>query len=436
MSNLINSTISKRISRLLFPLLVCGIVQQIYKVLNGIITGKGLGNFALAIVGGVVSTIFSTFNNFTNGIRTAGMTLISQAYASDNDSFVPTIKKALLVNIALALLFVVFTNLFGYPLLKYLQVPQDILDATFAYFRIYVIGFIPNSISLMIINSLRAIGESKRPTYMLIFTYLINLIVDYIVAIKLHLDTTYLAVSFVITQSIVAIILFIAMNNEYHIFAYKSDKDDTLVKILKIGLPLGITSAFYCITTIMMNAAVNKLGTDVISASSIYYKIENAYWIIFSALAIAMNTMFAMNYGAKDYKSIKKAVPFMMIVCLIVSAIYGLITYTFADILPTFFSNNEVTIAAASSCLKFMAPMMMTYATLEVFSSVKNGLGKTLVPTYLAIIGIIGVRVCYLMFYPNLTTLNAVFFAFPLSWGTNAILNGCYSFYLLKKLKD
>lgn len=429
-------SIIKNILFILYPILITGIFQQIYTILNGMLVGKVLGSQALAAVGGSANNLINMFVNMSNGAVTASMVVLSQDVGKGKrEESRNNFKTALILVFVIALSFTVLYFFNCHNFLILLKVPSDNLELSTQFLRFYCFGFISNMTVLMIINMLRGLGESKRPTILLIALYLMNIFFDFIFIALFKLGIFGVALSYITTQSLMAIFLLRMVNIDYGVFSKNSKFEISILKrVLVIAIPASITSFLYQITSATLQSAINGLGSAVVAGFVINNKIENLFWILMASFGVAVTNVVAQNYGAKKYDRVKKTVPAGLLVSSLISIVLSATVLIFVRPLVLMFTNEPEVVEQAVSILRFLMPMLLAYAVVETFFALINGLGKAIYSTIVTIFGVVVVRMAWIMLYASKTgNVKTILFAFPLSWTTTSLI---YSIiYLIIKAK-
>jgi len=433
-------SIVKNILFILYPILLCGLFQHAYNILNGIMVGKILGSQALAAIGGSAFNLINMFVNVSNGAITASMVVLSQDVGSGKrDDCRNNFKTSLTIVLFIALS---ITALYYFNCQKFLillRVPADNLAISTQYLQAYCFGFLPNMTVLMIINMLRGLGESKRPTILLIALYLMNILSDFIFIVLLKLGILGVSLSFITTQSIMALYLLRMIHIDYGVFGKNSKFELSILKrVLLIGIPASTTSFLYQLTSATLQTAINGLGSVAVAGYVINNKVENIFWILMASLGVAMTNVVAQNYGAKKYNRVKKSLSSGLAVSFAFTVSLNTFIFIFVRPLVMMFSHEAEVIEQAVSILVFLQPMLLAYAVVEPFFALFNGLGKAIYSTVVTIFGVVIVRIAWVVLYAAKTgSVNTILFAFPLSWITVSLIYALLYWIIKKKfLKD
>ncbi len=429
-------SIIKNILFILYPILLTGIFQQIYFIFNGMMVGKVLGPEALAAVGGSANNLINMFINVSNGAITASMVVLSQDVGQGKrDDCRNNFKTSLTIIFFIALGFSILYYFNCHHFLTLLKVPLDNLEISTQYLRTYCFGFVSNMLVLMIINMLRGLGESTRPTIFLIVLYVLNIVSDFIFIVVLKLGIYGVALSYITTQSIMAILLLRVVHVDYGVFNKNSKFETSILKrVMIIGIPASTTSFLYQITNATLQSSINSLGSTVVAGFAINNRIENFFWILMASFGVALTNVVAQNYGAKKIDRVKKCIPAGLIVSSVMTLALSASILLLVNPLVKMFTTDPEVRQQAILIIRILAPAFIGYVIVETFFALINGLGKSIYSTVVTIFGVVVVRMGWLiLFARKIGTVQAIIFTYPLSWIMTSLIYIIVYFIIKKK---
>lgn len=439
MSNpIIEGIIWKQLLIFFFPIVVGTLFQQLYNTVDAIIVGRFVGKQALASVGGSAAVLSNMVIGFFTGLSAGASVIISQFYgAKDSEN----VHKSLHTAYASSLIFGVLISVIGFILTPWLltimKTPGDIYQDSVLYLKIYFGGIIFTLIYNMGSSILRAIGDSRRPLYFLIVCCFLNIVLDIVFVVFLHMGIAGAAIATVISQAVSAFLVTYSLTAAYGIMKLKEIKIhfQLFKSELKIGLPSGLQSCMYAITNIIIQASINSFGTDTAAAWAAYGKLDAIFWTVSGAFGIAVTTFAGQNYGAKRYDRVIKSTR----VCLGMSlgVCSCLLAFLVAACRPLYhiFTTDENVINLGVYMLRLIAPSCILSVFVEILSSTLRSIGDVIVPTFIILGGVCFVRIPWVLFIVPIT--NKIFMlllSYPLAWGMTLILLVPYYFYRRKKL--
>lgn len=432
--NLTEGGILKPLLQLFLPIALGIFFQQLYNTCDAVIVGKFVGKEALAAVGGPTSSIVNLLVGFFTGISSGAAVLVSHLYGAENhEGMSKAVHTAITLAISAGLALTIFILVFAENILKLMSTPDDIMDYSMQYLRIYSIGMIPSLVYNMASAILRATGDTKHPLYYLIITCIINVMLDLLFIVVLKTEVAGAAFATLIAQTISAVVVLVFLHSSHSpcLFTPKRLGFTTamLKKMVYIGVPAGLQSVMYSASNIVVQSSINFFGTDAIAAWAAYGKIDAFLWMAVNSLGVATMTFVGQNYGAGKKDRIFKCVRVSLcLICLIPLTIGGLMLIFGKPLLELFNSDSNV-IGIGLDMMHFILPFYITYVSIEVFSATMRGVGTAVVPTILTCVGVCLLRIVWLIFaVPVHHTLYMVLMCYPITWITTTILFVIYYF--------
>lgn len=303
------------------PLLLGNLLQQTYSLMDAAIVGKFLGINALASVGASTSVIFLILG-FCNGCCGGFGIPIAQKFGARDYS---TMRRLVAVSLQLAavmsVVIAIVTSLFCSGILRMMQTPENILEGAYYYLMITFIG-VPCTFFYNLLSSIiRALGDSKTPFWFLLFSTVLNILLDLFCILVLDWGVAGAAIATVVSQGVSAMLCYIYMMRNFAIL--KSTPMERKFRgalartLLYVGVPMGLQFSITAIGSIMLQSANNALGTACVAAFTAAMRIKMFCMCPLESLGIAMATYSGQNYGAGKPKRILqgiKASSLMMVV--------------------------------------------------------------------------------------------------------------------------
>lgn len=197
-------------------------------------------------------------------------------------------------------------------LLTLMKTPQELMADSRIYLHIYFCGMVFNIIYNMGASILRAVGDSKRPLYVLMVTCGLNIVLDIILVVVCRLGVMGVALATVSCQGISSALVTVLLMKENPLFQLKLREirfyGVSLKSVLRIGIPAALEATMYTIANLIIQVFVNELGTDTVAAWGTFAKIDAVYWMVVNAFAISITTFVGQNYGAGKVKRMRKSV--------------------------------------------------------------------------------------------------------------------------------
>ena len=427
---MIHGSIWDKLIKYALPVAATGILEQLFNASDVAVVGNFTGNaktLAVAAVG-ANSPIVGLLLNFFIGIALGVNVVIAKAVGKNNNR---TIHKAVHTSIIMAvvggLAVTVIGELFIGELLQVLNVPDDVFPYALLYIRIYLIGMPVILLYNFEAAIFRSIGETKTPLKALAFSGVVNVLLNLFFVIVLKMTVNGVAIATVISNALSSVILFIKLmktDSVIHVDvkSLRFDKN-VFIRIIKIGLPAGVQSAVFSVANIVIQSAINSLGTVVIAASSAAFNIEIFAYDILNSFSQACTTFTGQNYGAGQLKRCRKVLILSIIEDAIATAAAIILVLLSGRVLLSVFNNDPQVIKIGYTRL-VMIFSAYTFSMLhENMSGYLRGFGISLLPAILTVIGVCGIRIFWIYtIFPQHRNFTVIMAAYPVSLSTTAVL--------------
>ena len=423
-----------------FPILFGTFFQQLYNTVDAVIVGRFVGKEALAAVGGSTGTLINLLVGFFVGLSSGATVIISQFYGGGREKRVSeAVHTAIAFSLACGVGLMVIGIAASPIALRAMGTPEDIMQYSLSYIRIYFLGIIPNLVYNMGAGILRAIGDSKRPLYYLMASCFTNIVLDLVLVVWLRLDVRGAAIATIVSQLVSAVLVVLQLlrtKDSYKLVIRKIRLNLFMVmRIVRIGLPAGLQSVMYSASNIIIQSSVNSLGTDTVAAWTAYSKIDSVYWMIISALGISITSFVGQNYGAGKLDRVKRGIYVCLGLSFLITAILSVTLYLGGGYIYLMFTADAAVIAKGMEILHFLVPAFATYVCIEVLSGALRGTGDCWIPMIMTAVGVCALRVLWILVaVPLKPDILTVVFSYPLTWSITSILFLVY-FYCFSSLK-
>ena len=418
-----------------FPILFGTFFQQLYNTADAMVVGRFVGKQALAAVGGSTSTLINLLVGFFVGLSSGATVVISQFYgARKADKVHWAVHTSIAFSVIGGIIFMI-VGLVGSPwALEAMKTPEDVMGHAVVYIRIYFLGIIVNLVYNMGAGILRAVGDSRRPLYFLIASCFTNIILDVLLVAVLGMGVAGAALATITSQLLSAVLVVLALmkTDDMYKLEWKKVRIDQrmLQRIVRIGIPAGMQSIMYNISNVIIQAGVNTLGTDNVTAWATYGKVDGLYWMMINALGISATTFVGQNFGAGRLDRVRKGAGACMVIGVVLTASVGVVLYNGGHLLVELFTTDQQVQAISMDLLHFMVPTFITYIAIEILSGTLRGVGDAWMPLIITGIGVCAVRVLWIMFVlPHYHTIIGAAFCYPLTWSLTTVAFVIYYYF-------
>ena len=342
------------------PLFIGNIFQQLYSTADCFVVGRFLGKDALAAIGST-SQLVLTIVNFFNGFATGAQVVISQCFGSKNIlSLRKAVHTALMSSFLISLLMTVLGLVCSPLMLHMIGVPQEVFEQANAYLKIYFLGIVFLIFYNMGSGILRALGDSKRPLYFLIFSSLVNIILDFVFVVIFGLGVKGAAWATVISEAVSVIPVFVSLifTNEVYKLSLKELKIDSALfsKMLKIGLPGAISSSITAFANTFMQKYVYLFGSSCMAGWSVFTRFDQFILLPMRSISFAATTFIAQNFGAGKKDRIKKGIHIAFLLSIMMIFVISSLFFLFSKPLASIFITDKESIEYGSLFIKRTAP--------------------------------------------------------------------------------
>lgn len=441
MRDLTKGSPAKLILLFTVPLLIGNVFQQFYNMIDMIIVGQTLGKNALAAVGATGSLTFLIIG-FAQGL-TAGLAIITaQRYgAKDYRGLKKSFAASVVISLVVTVILTVLSLLFIRPMLQLMQTPPEIIDQAQTFISIILLGIFASVSFNLLSNVIRALGDSRTPLFFLIIAVIINVVLDLIFIIYFGMGVEGAAIATVIAQVSSSVLCLVYIKKKMPLLQLRKkdfnfDKEEFRVH-LNAALPMAFQSSIIAVGAIVLQAALNSLGTDVVAAQAAAGRIDQFANQPMMSFGIAMATFTAQNYGAKEYGRILQGVRQTLLMSVGFSLLAGAIVIFFGHFfVQLFVSPSETRVfELAQTYFNINGSLYWILAVLFILRYTLQGLGQSKIPTIAGMMELLmrsfaAIVLTGMWGYPGAAAAS------PLAWiGSVAVL--LYSYYMrsMKQLK-
>ena len=439
-NSMVTGVIWKQLLFFFFPIMLGSLFQQLYNTVDAIVVGQFVGTDALAAVGGSASNILNLLIGFFTGVSSGATVIISQYYgANDRDGVNRALHTAMLFAVVGGAILTVFGLFATEFVLRLMDTPEDTLAGSALYLRIMFVGMIPNMIYNVGSAILRAMGDSKRPLYFLVVACLANVVLDLVFVLVFKMGIAGVAIASIMAQAISAVMVIMSLssaNSEFRFyFKQMRFEKDILSRTIKIGLPAGFQSIMYSLSNMLIQASINRFGTDTVASWVVLGKVDGVTWMILGALGVASMTFVGQNYGAGRLDRIRKSLKLSLLIGGCITGGIGAILLLFGRPLFKLFTTDAIVLDMAIKLLTYFAPFYWLFVPIEIFSGALRGMGDTLIPTIITATGICVFRVVWIYtVVPVYHSMLTVSLSYPISWVLTSAAFIVYYLAVRKKL--
>ena len=367
--------------RFAIPMLIGNIFQQLYNLVDSVIVGRFVGSAALASVGATSSVVFLFFA-LCNGIGNGGGIITAQFFGTGDGSRVRScIANTAYLMGTISVVIGLLALLLSKPLLGLLGTPADILPNSLRYLRIQCVGIIFIALYNYSASMLRALGDSRTPLYFLIFSCLLNAVLDYLFVVGIRMGVFGAALATVIAQFVSgsACLVFALRTNPY----FRLDREhfrpdhEIIWKALRLGVPISLQFALIAISTMALQRVVNGFGSVAVAAFTATSRIEQIIHQPYQTLGMSLSTYCGQNYGAKKNDRVIRGLKSGTVLMLLFSLMMLPVMQFFGDAVTGIFVKEADVIRMGATALRITSWFYVFLGVIYVVRGVLNGIGDS-----------------------------------------------------------
>ena len=417
----------KQLLLFFFPILLGTFFQQLYNTIDTVIVGQFVGKAALASVGGSSAQIVALIVGFFTGLSSGASVLIAQYFGARNEHAASDgLHNAYAISIVGGILLGII-GFFATPsMLRLMNTPDEIMQDSVIYLRIYFAGIIFVFLYNMGSSILRAVGDSKRPLYYLIASSIVNVVLDILFIAVFHAGVGGAALATIISQFLSAFLcMFRLMKNKgcEKLYLRKIRFNwEMLKQIVRFGLPSGVQNSIIALANVVVQSNINSFGEMAMAGVGAFSKIEGFGFLPITSFTMAMTTFISQNLGAKQHERAKQSARFGIFMTALLAELIGVVVFIFAPQLIAAFDSNPAVVEIGVEKARTSALFFFLLAYSHAVSAILRGAGKAVVPMMVMMIFWCVVRVAFLMITVPLThSIQMLYWVYPLTWGLSSL---------------
>ena len=436
-----NGSIMDKLISFSLPLMLSGILQLMFNAVDIIVVGRFSGKQALAAVGSTTALI-NVFTNLFIGISLGANVLAARFYAmGKSKEMSETVHTSITLAMVSGVIMAFVGVLFARGALELMGTPDDVIDQSTLYMRIYFMGmpfFMLYNYGAAI---LRAVGDTKRPLLFLVISGCANALLDLILVIGFHLGVAGegVAIATVISQLISCILVLWCLyksEGSYQLrFSKLQIKGVYLKQIFQVGIPAGIQSMIINFSNVLLQSSVNSFGSTAMAGYTAANNILGFLYAAVNSITQACMSFTSQNYGVGKYKRMDKVLIDCLILTVVVAGVLGCGSYLLGPEILRIYTEEEKVIRCGMEILSITTVPYFLCGIMDLFPGALRGMGYSAVPMILSIIGTVGMRVVWIFgIFPHHRSLYVLFISYPGSWLFTIIMQVICFYFVRKKI--
>ena len=416
------------------PLLAGNVFQQFYSTVDSVVVGNFVGPEALGAVTANLPATMMLVSLFV-GFSTGASVMISQYFGAKNEALVrKTIHTAVLATVLLSIVLSLLGVLISPALVRFMKTPPEIAELAVVYLRIFFAGLS----GLMLYNMgsaiLRAVGDSRRPLYFLIFCSLANVVLDLLFVIQFRMGVAGVAYATILAQFLSTILVFWVLMRSPEVYGVRLKElhldPAMLSRIVQLGLPAGIQMALTSFSNIFVMSYINSFGAGSTSGWGAYQRIDAFTVLPVMSIGLAVTTFVGQNAGAGKFDRIRKSVRISILMGLAVTVAISLTLYILAPQAIGLFNRDPEVMRYGVLFLRLLGPLDFLVCFNQCYAGTLRGLGDARAPMVIMLFSFVFFRQAYLFVVSRLTpAIEPIALGYPLGWAMCSVLMFFYFRY-------
>lgn len=431
-----SGSILPKLLKFSLPLMLSSVLQLLFNAADIIVVGNFASEHSLAAVGSTTALI-NLITNLFLGLSTSSNVLSANYMgAGDDDRVSKTVHTSLLISVISGLILTVIGVAFTEQMLIWMQTPEEVLNLSAVYLRIYFGGMV----AMMIYNFgsalLRSKGDTKRPLYYLALSGVINIILNLVFVICFNMDVAGVGLATVISQCVSAFLVVRCLYKETDAFHFdfrklKIDKK-IMSKIFSIGIPAGFQGVVFSLSNVVIQSSVNSFGPVVMAGSAAAASIEGFVWVSMNSFSQGALTFTSQNIGAGKYSRINKIALIACSCAAVAGLVLGNLAYLFGTFLLGIYDPRPEIIEPGLIRMGLVCVLYFTCGLMDCIVGSIRGMGYAVTPTIVSLLGACGLRILWIFTIfqiPEYHTEFMLFVSYPVSWMITFLVHFiCYIF--------
>lgn len=425
------------------PIILTGVLQLLFNAADLMIVGRFCGSIYVAAVG-ATSSIINLITNLFIGLSVgAGVSVAHAIGAGRKEELQKTVHTAMPAAFISGIVLTVIGVSLARVFLGLMKTPDDVIGYSSLYMKIYFCGMVSSMVYNFGAAILRAAGDTKSPLIYLTLAGVVNVALNVFFVMAFNMNVEGVALATILSQTLSAVLVVLALMRRTDDCKLELRKmqiyKHPLIKMVRIGIPAGIQGSLFAISNVIIQSAFNSFGTAAISGGAAAGNIEGFSFVAMNAVHQAALNFSGQNMGAKKYDRVAKTMWIGMGIVTVLGLALGIFTVMFArPLLGIFITDSAEAIELGIIRLTYICLPYFVCGLMDVSSGVIRGMGSSLAPTIITVLGVCGVRLTwiYTLFrLPQFHTLESIYIAYIVSWVVTWLAQMVLYFILRKNQK-
>lgn len=427
-----NGPIMSKLISFSVPLILSGMLQLMFNAVDIIVVGQFSGSTSLAAVGSTTALI-NVFVNLFMGISLGANVVSARCYAMGRrEEMSKTVHTAITIALVSGIIMAVIGVIFAKGALLLMGTPENVIDLSTLYMRIYFLGmpfFMLYNYGAAI---LRAVGDTKRPLIFLVISGCINAGINMLLVIVFDMGVAGVAIGTVISQFVSCALVINCLyrtKSSYQLrFSKLKIEKDYMIQIFQVGVPAGIQSTVINFSNALLQSSVNSFGSVAMAGYTAANNVLGFLYVSVNSITQACMSFTSQNYAVGKHKRMDRVLIDCMVLSISVALILGGGAYLFGTYILNIYTSDADVIKCGLEILSITTVPYFFCGIMDLFPGALRGMGYSTIPMILSIIGTVGIRILWIfVFFPMHRSLYFLFISYPGSWIATIVMQViCY----------
>lgn len=423
------------------PVAASGFLQQLFNAADVAVVGRFAGSDALAAVGANTYLISLMVNLFVGVSLGANVTIANYFGKGDEDGVTRATHTSIALSLICGTVLLVAGQVLARPVHQAIGTPDELLDQAMLYFRIYYLGMPPIMLYNFASAVLRSKGDTRRPLLVLIVSGVLNVALNLLFVVGLHLDVAGVALATLLSNVASSLALVEMLRREegiYHLSLRQLHIDrEALGGIVRVGLPAGVQSSIFSLSNIVLQAAINSLGQTAMAATTVATNFEYFTYNAILGFSQAGTTFVSQNDGAGNHERCRKVTRLTLLLGPMFTLAVGVFFYALRVPFVSLFTTDAAVKPLAYQRILRATCFQWVNAVNEIFSGAMRGYKRSTVPAAISIVAICGTRILWVHTgFAMLRTYAQLVLAYPISWLVAAVAQGVAYALVMRSMRS
>lgn len=413
----------KKIFIYALPIMFSGLLQLLYNAADLVVCGQFGSEHSVGAISATNALINLVVQLFL-GLSVGANVLMARCFgAGQKEKGQRVAYTAMILSVITGVVIGAFGAGMARIFLQWMGTPDDVIDLSTSYLRIYFCGVPFSLIYNFGASLLRAVGDTKRPFYFLAASGVFNVLFNLLFVIVCKMDVAGVALGTILSQAISAVCIVVCLLKNKGFFHFRMREirlyKSEALEIARIGLPAGLQGVVFALSNVLIQSSVNSLGSLTMDGNGASGSIEGFVFQAMNSFAQTCIAFVSANYGANKWHNIKKVVCYCIGYACVCGFVFGTVATVFGKQLLSIYVKNNAAIEIGYRRLAIICLTYLIYGALDVLAFSIRGIGYSIVPTIVTVLGACGLRIVWIYAVFPLAafhSLEGLIVSYPISW--------------------